>query len=205
MERLKNMKEILMSAVEGQIGNLNEVDAEELGEVVDMIKDFSEAIYYCTITKEMEERKKEEEYAMKERMSRPMYYQQPQPMMYDSGERRMYYSDGGSNSNNSNSNGGYNSSARGNNARGGGSRGYHEEYYPYPSEIRDFREGRSPVTRRNYMESKELHQGKEKQMKELEKYMKELTDDICEMVEDASPEEKQILVQKLNTLAGKIQ
>ena len=55
MERLKAMKESLMGCVEGQIhGHLNEVDAKELGEAVDMIKDLSEAIYYCTITEAME-------------------------------------------------------------------------------------------------------------------------------------------------------
>ena len=75
---------------------------------------------------------------------------------------------------------------------------------PYPYEMRDYREGRSPVTRRMYMESKELNHGKEKKMQELEKYMKELTDDILEMIEDATFEEKQILTQKLSTLANKI-
>ena len=50
MERLKHMKETLMSCVQGQLGDLSSVDAKELGEAVDMIKDLSEAIYYCTIT-----------------------------------------------------------------------------------------------------------------------------------------------------------
>ena len=76
--------------------------------------------------------------------------------------------------------------------------------YTYPREIRDYREGRSPIQRRNYIESKELHHNKEKQMKELEEYMNELTKDIMEMIEDASPEEKTILSQKINTLADKI-
>jgi hypothetical protein len=41
--------------------------------------------------------------------------------------------------------------------------------------MHDYREGRSPMARRTYMESKELHKGKEAQMKELEKYMQELS------------------------------
>ena len=54
MEDLKTMKKALISCVQTQInGNLKEVDAEELGEAVDMIKDLEEAIYYCTITKAM--------------------------------------------------------------------------------------------------------------------------------------------------------
>ena len=63
----------------------------------------------------------------------------------------------------------------------------------YPIELRDYREGRSPITRKNYMERK-MHGGaKEAQMQELEKYMHELTNDITEMIEGASTEEKQML------------
>ena len=36
-----------------------------------------------------------------------------------------------------------------------------------------------------------LHKDKVTAMKELEEYMQELSSDICEMIEDASPEEKQ--------------
>ena len=54
------------------------------------------------------------------------------------------------------------------------------------------------------MESKELHHDKTKQMQELEQYMKELSEDITEMIDDAAPDEKQILSQKLMTLAEKI-
>ena len=42
-------------------------------------------------------------------------------------------------------------------------------------------------------------------MKELEEYIKELSEDIIEMIEGASSEEKQILSQKLSTLANKVQ
>lgn len=55
------------------------------------------------------------------------------------------------------------------------------------------------------MESKELHHDKTKQIQELDRYMKELTDDILEMINGATPEEKQILSQKLSTLASKVQ
>lgn len=41
-------------------------------------------------------------------------------------------------------------------------------------------------------------------MKELEKYMQELSSDITEMIEEASPEEKQFLSSKISTLASKI-
>ena len=41
-------------------------------------------------------------------------------------------------------------------------------------------------------------------MKELEAYAQELTQDIVEMVKDATQEEKQVLKQKINSLAEKI-
>jgi hypothetical protein len=53
MERLKHIKETLLGCIEGQMGHLDTVDTEELGDVVDMVKDLEEAIYYCTITKAM--------------------------------------------------------------------------------------------------------------------------------------------------------
>ena len=71
-------------------------------------------------------------------------------------------------------------------------------------EIRDVREGKSPISRKNYMESKELHKGTSAQMEELEKYLQELSQDITEMIADASPEEKNVLQQKLSILASKI-
>ena len=195
MERLKAMKERLMSCVESQMGDLSKTNAEELGEVVDMIKDLEETIYYCTVVEAMEDKEKEPTRSM-------MYY----PVMYY------------------NNSGDMSSSSMGNNARGNG-RGYSDGryYYPepyyygdaysrgmrdygnvYPRELRDYREGRSGNSRRMYMESKEMHEGKEKQMMELEKYMKELSGDMMEMINDATPEEKEILSQKLRTLADKI-
>ena len=197
MERLKMMKEKLMSCVESQLNDLSNVNAKELGEAVDMIKDLEETIYYCTVVKAMEEKEKEPSREM-------MYY----PVMY-------YNGNNSSNGGNSNSGGNgrvysegryyypmynYDSSYYGD----AYSRGMRDYANVYPREIRDYREGRSGSSRRSYMESKEMHEGKEKQMAELEKYMKELAGDMMEMIADATPEEKQMLSQKLNTLAEKI-
>lgn len=44
-----------MSSVEGQMGRLREVNTHELGEVIDMIKDLEEAMYYHSITEAMAE------------------------------------------------------------------------------------------------------------------------------------------------------
>ena len=205
MEDLKILKKNLISCVQSQMMNPQEANTEELGEVVDMIKDLSETMYYCSIVDAMEKSEKEKE--LMEQMPRHYYM----PMYYPPYREEPMYYDGNSSS----------SYARGGRGDGrmGGRRGYDDGhiYYEggmspipfyegkYPTEIRDFREGRSGMTRRKYMEPKELGHGKEKQMKELEEYMKELSEDITEMVEGASIEERQMLSQKLSTLASKVQ
>ena len=190
LKRLEHMKESLVACVESQMsGGLKEVDAKELGEAIDMIKDLEEAIYYCTITKTMKENEEEEKYSYKQQSMHqqdgrnggsnyytPMYY----PPMYNDGA--IY--DNNFNSGNSN----------GNNAR----------EYTDMQMARDKREGNSPMRRRMYMEGKEKKYDSTKQMKELEEYMHELSNDIMEMIEDSTPEEKQILRQKITTLATKI-
>jgi hypothetical protein len=55
MERLKKIKDCLICVVESHIDDLDAVDAKEMGEVIDMIKDLSETMYYCSIVKAMEE------------------------------------------------------------------------------------------------------------------------------------------------------
>lgn len=55
IEKLKSIQECLASAAEAQIYDLENVDAQELGEVIDIIKDIEETIYYCTVTKAMKE------------------------------------------------------------------------------------------------------------------------------------------------------
>lgn len=56
MEKLKEMKERLVDAAKMELDKgIDNVNTEELGEVVDMIKDLSEACYYCSIVEAMEE------------------------------------------------------------------------------------------------------------------------------------------------------
>ena len=90
MERLKTIKNNLISCVEGQMANLQTVDTKELGEAVDMIKDIEEAIYYCTITKAMNEQEKEKEKYYTEKMY-PDYYRD-----MDNPYEKRYYAGGGS-------------------------------------------------------------------------------------------------------------
>ena len=72
MEQLKSMKQCLIACAQAQMNNLQNVDAKELGEVIDMIKDLEEACYYATITKAMTEENKKEEVDIYRDWDRPM-------------------------------------------------------------------------------------------------------------------------------------
>lgn len=233
MEQLKSMKEILVGCVQGQLTHLDTVDAQELGAAVDMIKDLSEAIYYCTITKAMEEkdnshgnamyypvmyyteqqgntdgrdggRRSYEDYNMRYHggMPYPWYPEDEYYRDMDKMKGRMYY--GGTGNNGGNSSGGNSSGTSSSSSNSSGTRNYSEREMPFGEMMRDRREGRSPMSRKTYMESKEMHKDKASSLKELEKYSQELTADLVEMIEGASPEEKQFLSNKIATLATKI-
>ena len=218
IEEMKTMKTQLMGCVQGQMGNLEKADAKQLGEAIDMIKDLSEAIYYCTITDSMEKAEKQEKetvnninyytapagynkvypdyYRDMERENGYMYY----PRIYmeggnDSGTTRMYSENVGTTGMRSNG-AGMNSTA--------GMNG-NTTYYTEPGMMmRDPRQGRAAIRRRMYMEGKEKHKDTNSQLKELEAYLQELSSDITEMIKDASPEERATLHQKMSTLANKI-
>jgi hypothetical protein len=163
MEELKSMKQNLTAIVQGQMSHLDTVDTKELGEAVDMIKDLAEAIYYCTITEAMEKSSEDKDKQNAYYYSTTNYNR---PMEYSNG--KMYYSEGSSSSGMGPNNSG-NSSNSNSSSNGNGTSYYHEEYWP--QEFRDYREGRSPMQRRMYMESKEMHKGSEIEMKELESYL----------------------------------
>lgn len=223
MERLKAMKETLIGCVQTQLADIKNVDAHELGEAVDMIKDFEEAMYYCMKIKKIECELKEKEEEAKEKKEHKChckekeskYYMMPYYPPYDRDMDRdmgrMYYSDrqprnsrgefisyydGNRGTETSSSSSNRDTSNRGN------MNYYHEREFPI--EMRDEREGRSPMSRRMYMESKEMHKDKAQKIKELEKYMQELSEDIVEMIDDASTEEKQLLEKKMTHLTSKI-
>ena len=148
IEELKRMKNCLITQAQAQMNNLSMVNTREMGEVIDMIKDLEESIYYCTIVEAMAGD------------SNYNYYRD-----IDQNQGRMYYSG---------------------------------------NDLRDIKEGRSPMIRRTYMESKEMHKDKNSQMQELEKYTRELSADVIDMIRGSSMEEKQILQRKLNEIASQI-
>lgn len=184
-EKLKWMKDCLICTVENQLCHLDEVDTEELGDAIDMIKDLEEAIYYCTVTEAMNKQGKE----MRMEMKKSDHHQSPEDDRMYYGGYPMYYADNGHvNSGNGTSN---TNSSNGRN------------YYDEPM-WRDEYGGRSPMSRKMYMEAKHMNKDKATQLRELEKYMQELSQDITEMIADASPEEKQYLEKKITALASKI-
>lgn len=214
---IKKMCEKLMDSINYELDKgIENVDTKELGEAIDMIKDLYEAkkemyeaCYYKQIMEAMEEHDFEsEEEIMDEgrkgyrgqprdskgrymsRRGRRGYVSHMMPEMdWDDMERmrdldrdsenKMYYTDYSSRSN---ANGMNNYSSSKNNGM----------------------EGRSGSARRGYMESKEQGKDKQEKMKELERYTKELSEDVTEMIGDASPEEKSMLKQKLSALVQKI-
>lgn len=89
MERLKMIKDNLISLISNEAMDLHSANCEELGAAIDMVKDISEAIYYCSIVKAMDE---SEDFSHYKRSK----YSYP-PVMYDGDNmrmnKRMYYHD----------------------------------------------------------------------------------------------------------------
>lgn len=184
---------------------IENVDACEMGQVTDMLKDLAEAMYYRTLTKAMDEAEDDEIMEMFDR--------------YGDG-RRFYdhyrYSDG-------------RFAPKG---RGSYRRGYEGPYWRMTPEMyKDMQEyrdmdrntGRMYYTepsmtmsesnydraKRNYTETKELHrantpQDKEAKMRGLEDYFKEISSDITGLLSDMTPEERTMLKSKISALATKL-
>lgn len=188
LDKIKEIKKSLISAVELTVAKgvfSQEVDAKELGEVVDMIKDLAEtdrncweACYYKTVVKAMKEGGSEDE---EERMGynrnryangryapsgsgRSGYMDRMPPIYYDD-SMPMGYSRGG---NNGNSGGSYQGSGSGNNGGSNygnsGSSGYSRTqtgnqfgvaYDDYMDARRHYHDSKSPDDK-NHMDKKAL-------------------------------------------------
>lgn len=195
MERLKSIKSTLVSLVETQLGDVEHTDAKELGEVVDMIKDLEEAMYYCAIVEAMEKSKEEgqEDISVRSRMGytdhfphgeynwdtmdwRPYFY-------YTQSGRGSANQYGSSNSGSTSARMGYSEDGISNNQGGSGSGGQ-TAYYGGPTYY--------------YTESKPMS------MNEVSKYLSELSDSLPHMMEKASPEDKKMIAEKLQQINTKV-
>lgn len=220
---------------------IENVNVEEMSEAVDMIKDLCEAEYRAVIVKSMKKADEEEEeynkellrslkaeygeedgrrfydeyrykttgrYAPKGKGSYvgrrgyeepPYWHRYPYDMTdtdYDDMERmrdmdrphgRMYYTD---------------MSDR---------MGMIDQPRSGSSMERDMREGRSGISRKHYMETKEQHrantqQDKDVNMQTLEQYLTALSADITELITDMNmtPEERSLIKNKMSVLMTKI-
>lgn len=200
---IEKLSECAKSEMESGIEN---VDTCEMGKVVDMMKDLSEAMYYRTLTKAMDESNFEETLEMFER--------------YGDG-RRFYdkyrYADG-------------RFAPKG---RGTYRRGYDEPYYHMTPEMyrehdpewyrdMDRKDGKmyytEPITmesrydkaKRMYTETKAKHnsgsvEDKQLTLKEGEKMLNVIIDELMEMVSDATPEMKNMIKTKGMSAMQKIQ
>ena len=201
IKRMHEMIETLTEVAKCEIDKgIENVDTKEMGEVADIIKDLSEAMYYRTITVAMEDSEYGVDYDWEGRkgyrgqmrdskgryMSRRRGYM---PMMRDYDWDNMQMDRDMD-------------------------REHGKMYYTEPMTMRNdnqtHTESRYDRARRGYEESKAMHKGntaedKQHKMKELENYMKELSTDVTDMISDMSPEEKSLMKQKMQVLMQKIQ
>ena len=200
IKRMHEMIETLTEVAKCEIDKgIENVDTKEMGEVADIIKDLSEAMYYRTITVAMEDSEYGVDYDWEGRkgyrgqmrdskgryMSRRRGYM---PMMHDYDWDNMQMDRDMD-------------------------REHGKMYYTEPMTMHNdnqpHTESRYDRARRGYEETKSMHkdnspESKQMKMKSLEDYMKSLAEDVTEMVNDMSPEEKSLMKQKMQVLIQKI-
>lgn len=215
IERIHKMIECLTEKTLCELDKgVENVNTEEMGEAVDMIKDLCEAEYKAVIVKSMKKADEEEEEYNKEllRALKDEYGEEGGRRYYD--EYRY-------------ANGRFAPKGR------GIRRGYTEPpYYHMPVNYNDMEYMRDmdkdrgkmyysePITphvsesnydraKRHYTETKEMHKGastedKEHKMKALDMYIRELSGDISELLNDMTPDERNLLRTKMSNLASKL-
>lgn len=215
IERIHKMIECLTEKTLCELDKgVENVNTEEMGEAVDMIKDLCEAEYKAVIVKSMKKADEEEEEYNKEllRALKDEYGEEGGRRYYD--EYRY-------------ANGRFAPKGR------GIRRGYTEPpYYHMPVNyndmeyMRDMDKGRGKMyypepiaphvsesnydrAKRHYTETKEMHKGastedKEHKMKALDMYIRELSGDISELLNDMTPDERNLLRTKMSNLASKL-
>lgn len=222
IERMHKMIECLTEKALAEIENgLETVDTCEMGQVIDMIKDLNEAEYRAVIVKAMKEADEEEEEREKEllRVLKEEYGEEGGRRYYD----RYRYENGRFAPKGRGTRRGYEEPPYWHMTpemyremehdrdmdRHSGRMYYTEPKMASDGGMRDRREGKSGMSRRSYMESKELHKGntpedKDAKMHDLERYMKELSEDMAELISDMTPEERTMTKSKLSTLVSKM-
>lgn len=209
IERIHKMIECLTEKSLCELDNgIENVNTDEMGKAVDMIKDLCEAEYKAVIVKSMKKADEEEEEYNKEilRALKDEYGEESGRRYYDEYRYKTF--------------GRYAPKGRGAYV---GRRGFDEPPYwhrePEYERDMDREDGRMYFTepmesdydraKRMYTETKTIHssnstEDKEHKMKALEKYMQELGIDISDMLNGMTEEEKDMMRTKLSTLVSKI-
>ncbi len=231
IERIHRMVECLTEKTLSELDKgIENVNVEEMSEAVDMIKDLCEAEYHAVIVKAMKKADEEEEERDKEllRALKAEYGEEDGRRFYDDyrymrtgryapkgkgsyvGRRgyieppylHMYpdYPD-------------YDDMGKLTGMRDM-DRGLGRMYFAEPvsgTAPSDMRMSESEYDRakRHYTETREMHTAntpddKEHKMKALDSYIKELGDDIVELVENMTTEERNLLVSKMSVLISKL-
>lgn len=216
IERMHKMIECLTEKALAELDKgIENVDTKEMGEVADMIKDLNEAEYRAVIVKSMKEADEERKEYDKEllRVLKDEYGEEGGRRYYD----HYRYADG----------------RFAPKRHGTYRRGYEEPpYYHMPVNyndmeyMRDMDKSRGKMyysepiaphvsesnydrAKRHYTETKEMHKGastedKEHKMKALDTYIRELSGDISELLNDMTPDERNLLRTKMSNLASKL-
>jgi len=215
VKRIHEMLERITEKALNEMGKgVESINTEEFSMVTDMIKDLCEAEYKAVIVKSMKKADEEEEEYNKEllRALKDEYGEEGGRRYYD--EYRY-------------ANGRFAPKGR------GIRRGYTEPpYYHMPLNyndmeyMRDMDKSRGKMyysepiaphvsesnydrAKRHYTETKEMHKGastedKEHKMKALDMYIRELSGDISELLNDMTPDERNLLRTKMSNLASKL-
>lgn len=209
IERIHKMIECLTEKALCELDKgIENVNTEEMGKAVDMIKDLCEAEYKAVIVKSMKKADEEEEEYDKEllRSLKAEYGEESGRRFYD----HYRYANG-------------RFAPKG---KGTYRRGYEEPpyYHMYPERDMDREYGKMYYTeptathtsesgydraKRMYTETKEMHKAntpedKEHKMKALDGYIKELGGDITQLIGDMTAEERNLMRTKLSTLVSKL-
>lgn len=181
--KMYDMLETLSEGAKTELDKgLDCLDTCEFGMVIDMIKDLSEALYYRSVTKAMENLEGEETTDYWRRYSVPYWHREPRDIDLD--YDRMYFSDRAPRNQRANA------------------KHFFEESEHY---VRDSREGKAGLSRKNYMETKTLHPNdSQKKLDGLDRYMRDLAEDVVNLYEDGTNEEKTMVKAKLQTLLQKM-
>lgn len=173
METLKKICSHLEDCVLGELGkDKAQIDAKELGEVVDAIKDIKEAMYYASITDAMKEAEYGKDYDENGKFYTPIH-QYRRPYMndtsmehyrdMDAGKGRMYYTD--------------------------------------MNNMGTYQGSRYEMAKRGYEESKLLNPGMDN-MKAMEKMFDSFEEEIRELEAKMTPNEKSIARNKLANISN---